>query len=103
MPLLAYGPGSGLGRVVAAAAPEIRRAPAFTSHLAAALRSLVRDGRGIAWLPESLVAGDLAAGTLVTVGAEPLPLEIVVIRPAGPLARAAEALWSQVTKAAPAP
>jgi DNA-binding transcriptional LysR family regulator len=98
LPLLAYGPGSGLGRIVAAKAAEPARAPVFTSHLAAALRMMVRKGQGVAWLPNSLVAGDLADGSLVATGAEPIPLDIVMIRPPGVLGRASEALWSRMAE-----
>lgn len=98
LPLLAYGPGSGLGRIVAAKAAEPGRAPVFTSHLAAALRMMVRKGQGVAWLPNSLVAGDLADCSLVAIGAEPIPLDIVMIRPPGVLGRASEALWLRMAE-----
>jgi DNA-binding transcriptional LysR family regulator len=38
---------------------------AFTAHLASALRTLALDGRGVAWLPQSLVEEDLQQGRLV--------------------------------------
>jgi DNA-binding transcriptional LysR family regulator len=96
LPLLAYAPSSGLGRIVAATAAEPERAPIFTSHLAAALRTMVRKEQGVAWLPNSLIAGDLADGSLVVVGAEPIPLDIVIVRPPGVLGRASETLWLRI-------
>jgi DNA-binding transcriptional LysR family regulator len=57
-PYLAYSAESGLGRIVAAARPadiEGMLDAVFTSHLAAALRTMALTGRGIAWLPLSLL------------------------------------------------
>ena len=73
-PHLSYEPSSALGRILAACEPvAIGRAPRtarFTSHLAAALRSLAMDGEGTAWLPMTLVSGDLSSGRLVRVAGE---------------------------------
>lgn len=91
---LGYGEGSGLGRIVAAIGPNAVRRPTFTSHLAAVLRGLARDGRGPAWLPQSLVRPDLADGSLVRLGAEDIALEIRLVRPASTLGRAAEHFWA---------
>ena len=61
-PYLGYSEQSGLGRIVAAALPspyaDLVRRPVFQAHLAAALRSMVLAGRGVAWLPRSLIADD---------------------------------------------
>ncbi|MCR0980870.1 LysR family transcriptional regulator [Roseomonas populi] len=102
LPFLAYSPESGLGRILAAAVPkamEARLNAAFTAHHAATLRTMARAGRGLAWLPESLVAEDLAAGTLRRAGpvALDVPLDIRVIRPLA-LGAAAETFWSLVTR-----
>ncbi|WP_158808594.1 LysR family transcriptional regulator, partial [Beijerinckia sp. L45] len=98
-PLLAYSPESGLGRIVAAAGrPSADARPVFTSHLAAALRTVALDGRGVAWLPLSLIQADLAAGTLVRV-ARPdtdITLAIHVFRPAVAQDKAAEAFWDRL-------
>ena len=102
LPFLAYSRESGLGRILAAALPEAvaaRLDAAFTAHHAATLRSMARTGRGIAWLPESLVAEDLAEGTLRRAGPAALDvaLEIRVIRPLA-LGTAAEAFWAMATR-----
>jgi DNA-binding transcriptional LysR family regulator len=70
----------------------------FTSHLAAVLRAMARDGRGVAWLPESLIADDLAAGTLLRAGDEgwDVPVEIRLFRPRARQSPAAEAFWSLI-------
>jgi len=101
IPLLAYSPESGLGRIIATAGAPLRSAwldPVFTSHLAAVLRSMALEGRGVAWLPLSLVAGDLRDGTLVRAGAADwdLDVDILLYRPRAKLAPAAERFWAQL-------
>ena len=103
LPYLAYSPESGLGRIVAAALPEAMTArlePVFTAHHAAALRTMARTGRGIAWLPESLVAEDLADGSLecAAPSAPEVLLDIRLIRPAAQLGPVAEAFWALATR-----
>lgn len=98
-PLLAYSQASGLGRIVSAAAPaDLQRAPVFTSHLAAALRSMALDGRGIAWLPLSQIAADLTAGRLCRAGGPALDIAVAIrlFRPAEDQDPEAERFWSLV-------
>ncbi|MDB5502886.1 MAG: hypothetical protein JWR89_2788 [Tardiphaga sp.] len=99
-PFLAYTSESGMGRILAAAwAATGTRAPAepvFASHLASVLATMARDGRGVAWSPLSLVADDLAAGTLVRAGgtSDEVPMEIRLFRPKARQSPGAEALWN---------
>ena len=78
----------------------------FTSHLAAVLRTLARDGRGVAWLPESLIAEDLARGTLVRAGVPAgderwtVPVQIRLVRPRARQSKAAESFWTLAVEAA---
>ncbi|GGF16998.1 LysR family transcriptional regulator [Aliidongia dinghuensis] len=101
VPYLAYSDESGLGRIVRAVeAPGRPRLhdPVVTSHLAGVLTALARDGRGVAWLPRSLIADDLAAGLLVPAG-DPdwtIPVEIRLTRPRALLSAAAERFWSLI-------
>ena len=78
--------------------------PAFTSHLAKLLVTMVQAGRGMAWLPQSLIADQLASGELVRAGGEAweIPIEIRVFRPRSRLTQAAEAFWSHVEAHPPA-
>jgi DNA-binding transcriptional LysR family regulator len=63
---LVYSPESGMGRIVATVRamsplkPTLK--PAFSSHVAKLLVTMALDGRGMAWLPRSLIEEHLAAG-----------------------------------------
>ncbi|MBN9406703.1 MAG: LysR family transcriptional regulator [Burkholderiales bacterium] len=98
-PLLAYSAESGLGSIlhqtIDRALGALPTQTAFTAHLASVLRTMALEGRGIAWLPQSLIGDDLAAGTLIAAGTEAwnVDLEIRLYRPHAPLGRVAEALW----------
>ncbi|MDO4231073.1 MAG: LysR family transcriptional regulator [Lautropia sp.] len=99
LPLLRYTPESGLGRIIAAVIDRQHAVQpgtvAFTADLASVLRTLALDGRGLAWLPRSLIADDLAASRLVPAGdtAHHVPLDIRLYRPDEALPAAAEAFW----------
>ena len=80
LPLLGYAENSFLGRVAAFAQSQAGGAPVGSLHtnetaMADALKAMVLEGHGCAWLPRSLVAREIAEGRLVATGAE-LPLEI---------------------------
>lgn len=106
LPVLAYSDASGLGRIMRAlrrgvfeggTVPGLPRevAVVFTAHHAALLKTLVLDGRGVAWLPQSLVADELRAGTLVPAGPADwdVPVEIRLYRQRTEMSDAAEAFW----------
>jgi DNA-binding transcriptional LysR family regulator len=92
--LLAYSAPSGLGRILEATQRPGLEA-VFTSPLAAALLTMARQGQGIAWLPASLAAEDLAAGRLLEAGeaGHAVPLEIRLFRPRRRQSPVAEAFW----------
>jgi DNA-binding transcriptional LysR family regulator len=99
--LLSYSAESGLGRILRETRDlsKIQTHLVFSAHLASVLRTLVLDGRGLAWLPNSLVKKDIEAGRLLA-AASPhwdLPLEIRLYRAHGVLGKAAESLWNEVT------
>jgi DNA-binding transcriptional LysR family regulator len=104
LPLLAYSAESGLGRIVAANRFD-RRAPAlrtvFSAQLAATLLGMARGGSGIAWLPASLAADDVARGILVPAGGDDwaVPVDIRLYRPAARQSAAAERFWSHLPPA----
>ncbi len=107
LPVLAYGEASGLGRIMrsrvrgvfedgAGSAIAQGVAVVFTAHHAALLKTMALEGRGVAWLPHSLIAAELGAGTLVPAGdaAWNVPVEIRLYRQRAAMAEAAEALWA---------
>ncbi len=103
VPLLDYSGESGLGRVVAAlrgdALEKVGAEPVFTAHLAAVLKSMALDGRGVAWLPMSLVEDELRNGRLVEAAPTDwrIDVEIRLFRAAPAPPPAAEAFWRAIT------
>lgn len=108
--VLAYSDASGLGRIMrtlqdgggaGAAATAFPGAPSvvFSAHHAVLLHTMAREGRGLAWLPLSLVADDLREGRLVEGGGAHwrVPVEIRLYRQPADMPAAAEALWQLVT------
>lgn len=100
--LLSYGPASALGRILEGVAPVKAAAAAletaFTSHLAATLLTMAREGHGVAWLPHTLAADDLRDGRLVRAGGESLDvaMEIRLFRAPDCRNKAADALWARL-------
>lgn len=105
VPVLAYSSESGIGRVVralrGAALEQAQAEPVFTAHLASVLKTMALDGRGVAWLPESLIRDELDAGRLVQAGGSDwaVEVEIRLFRGHATLPRAAEALWTAASTA----
>ncbi|OVZ57444.1 LysR family transcriptional regulator [Pigmentiphaga sp. NML080357] len=104
IPALAYGDASGLGRILRAGlGPAINREQrlraVFTAPHALLLKALVLEGRGLAWLPESLVAQSIADGQLVVAGDADwhVPVDIRLYRQPVDMAPAAEELWRLAT------
>jgi len=99
VPILAYSAESGIGRLVrtlrGAALEKANAEPVFTAHLASVLKTMALDGRGIAWLPASLIRDELDAGRLVEAGGAQwkVEVEIRLFRSHATLPRAAEAFW----------
>lgn len=98
-PYLAYSEVSGMGRILAATiaadGPSVWLTPVFTAHVATVLVSMARAGRGLAWLPRSLVGADLESGALVRAGDATwdVPIEIRLYRPRARQSPAAEQFW----------
>lgn len=97
---LGYSETSAIGRVVenliAENADTLHLKRVFVSHMAAVLKVMSSEGRGLAWLPESHLTEEFARGTLVRAGDERWEIEVDVriIRSRDPLPAAAEALWA---------
>lgn len=103
--LLGFSDESGLGRIVRqAVGAELAAAglqTVFTAHLASVLKSMALDGRGLAWLPQSLVGEELGARRLQVAGPVHwrLPLEIRLYRDPQELPAHAEAFWRAASAA----
>lgn len=102
VPVLAYSEASGLGRImrarmrgVFAEGAEGPVAVVFTAHHAVLLKTLAQEGRGVAWLPESLIADELRTGTLVAAGGADwnVPVQIRLYRQRAEMSPVAESLW----------
>ena len=104
VPLLSFSGESGIGRILAAtrAVEEsgARLSPSFTSHLASVLVAMARAGRGLAWAPMSLVADDLARGTLVRAAPaeRDVAIEIRLYRARARQSPPAERLWAALAR-----
>lgn len=107
--LLAYSAASGLGRILEATQRSGGEAlsldPVFTAPLAAALQTMARQGQGLAWLPRTMAADDLAAGRLVIAGADScsIDVEVRLFRPLRRQSTTAETFWKAMSNQAPAP
>lgn len=105
LPLLSYSTESGLGRILREVrGAALERCPAhsvFTAHLASVLRTMALDGRGMAWLPRTLIREDLASGRLIEAAPQEwtIELEIRLYRDRSPMGDAAEEFWSAVCAA----
>jgi DNA-binding transcriptional LysR family regulator len=102
--LLAYSQASGLGRILAA--HQVGRdgiaglETVFTSHLAATLLTMAREGHGVAWLPLTLAEEDLTRTRLVRAGPErfDIPIEIRLFRSFDCRNHAADELWDLLNR-----
>ncbi len=108
VPHLAFAETSGMGRILASSLErkmvDLHLATVFTSHLAMALKGLAMEGKGVAWIPESLAAEEIRQGRLALAGAAEwaVDVKIVLIRPRARMADLAEAFWSLAQAGHPA-
>lgn len=107
LPILAYHPSAGLGRLLQAGlrsrlGGDAPHRTVFSAHHAVVLKTMALEGRGIAWLPRSLVAAELQSGQLAVAGGDDwaLDVQIRLYRQPGEMTASAEALWSLVNDSA---
>lgn len=104
--LLGFSDESGLGRIVRQAlGSELAAAglqTVFTAYLASVLKSMAIEGRGLAWLPQSLIQDELTARRLQVAGPMHwrLPVEVRLYRDPRSLPAYAEAFWRAAAAAA---
>ncbi len=100
LPLLGYSEASALGRILRSQLLAQREVTeVFTAHHAMLLKTLVLQGRGVAWLPQSLVQAELTDGRLRLAGGPDwaVPIQIRLYRQPAELTLAAERLWRRLT------
>ena len=103
--ILGYSSESGIGRILRemrGANLEGRAQTVFTAHLASVVRTMALEGRGMAWLPQTLIAEDLASGRLVESAPQDwrVEMEIRLYRDRSSLGKAAEDFWTAACAAA---
>jgi LysR family transcriptional regulator, hypochlorite-specific transcription factor HypT len=100
--VLAYSDQSGLGRILrmllGTPLDDARAEFVFTADLAVVLKTMAVEGRGIAWLPESLIREDIAAKRLVAAGTThwSIPLQVRLFRKRSLEGSIADAFWKTV-------
>lgn len=98
-PILAYSAESGLGQLIRSLRGNmIEQAQGeivLTAHLATVLKTMAIEGRGIAWLPRSLIEDDLKSGRLIQAGSKnwAVDVDIRLFRSPEPEPSAAESFW----------
>ncbi|QTG16890.1 LysR family transcriptional regulator (plasmid) [Agrobacterium tumefaciens] len=99
VPVLSFDEKSGLGRILKSTLAErlsvVKLKHAFSSHLAVALKALAMDGKGVAWVPRSLVEDEIDKGLLTLAGSEDwgVKVSIVLMRPRQRQSSLAEEFW----------
>lgn len=98
LPLLQYSRGSFLGLLATIAQAQEGAPPTFLAHtnensMAEALKFMAIEGHGVAWLPRSLVAPELASGTLRVVAPE-MAMDIRLYRSADRTRPLLERVWA---------
>lgn len=103
VPHLAFEETSGMGRILSSALSasthQLHLSTVFTSHLAMALKALAIEGKGVAWIPESLAADEMGpTGRLTPAGSADwaVDVKIILIRPRARMTDIAESFWSLV-------
>jgi DNA-binding transcriptional LysR family regulator len=101
VPLLQYSTDSGIGRITRAVVGDrlahVKTNVVFTAHLASVLRTMALDGRGVAWLPRTLIEEDVASKRLIQATADSnwsVPAQIRLFRSHGAIGKAAEDFWN---------
>lgn len=104
--LLSYSQESGIGRIVLemhnSITDKLPTQHVFTAHLASVLRTMALDGRGIAWLPKTLINDDLDRGLLVEAAPHNwcINMQIRLYRDKAAIGKAGEAFWKAVSSIA---
>jgi DNA-binding transcriptional LysR family regulator len=99
LPLISYTETSYFGRCLALLLGRAATAPMLQLHyesdMAEVVKKLVMEGDGVAWLPQSTIARELAAGELVPAGPATwrLQIELRVYRDSSNRSEFLDGLW----------
>lgn len=102
--LLGYGSESGIGRMLKAVKGQdiaaLQLKSVVTAQTASVLKTMVLEGRGVAWLPRTLVADELERGVLTPAAPTDweVELDVCLFRGPSPLSQGADDFWSGVPK-----
>jgi DNA-binding transcriptional LysR family regulator len=105
LPVLAYSRQSGLGQIMRGImGAKLEREPfniVFTADHAVLLKTMVLEGRGIAWLPQNLIRDEVASGRLMVAATDSwrVPIQVRLCRHASAMSSLAESLWRVVCPA----
>jgi DNA-binding transcriptional LysR family regulator len=100
--LLSYSQESGVGRIVKelhnSLSDKLPTEHVFTAHLASVLKTMAMDGRGIAWLPKTLIKDELENGKLVEAAPHNwcIDMEIRLYRDPALMSKTGESFWKAV-------
>jgi DNA-binding transcriptional LysR family regulator len=103
LPLISYTEASYFGRCLALLLDRAAEPPALQLHyesdMAEVLKKLVMEGEGVAWLPQSAIVAELAAGDLVPAGTATwkLQIELRVYRDSSNRNDLLNALWQHLS------
>ncbi|WP_410216462.1 LysR family transcriptional regulator [Paracoccus sp. (in: a-proteobacteria)] len=110
VPYLAFEHTSGMGRILSAAlltqVDNLHLTPVLSSHLAMVLKALAVEGKGVAWIPQSLARDELGPiGRLTSGGPRECDIEvnIALFRPRARMSDIAERFWDLARGALIAP
>lgn len=105
VPCLSFEQTSGMGRILASNLLEktdrLHLKTVFTSHLAMVLKALAADGKGVAWIPQSLAADETGpGGRLSAAGADEwaVNVQIVLFRSRAKMTEIAEQFWERARR-----
>ena len=111
LPVLEYSDTSGLGRILKTTQRHLYSESAqaksgntisvvFTAPNAFLLKTMALEGRGVAWLPKSLIADELKSGKLMQAGSDTwqVDVDIRLYRQASDMIEAAEHIWKATQK-----
>jgi DNA-binding transcriptional LysR family regulator len=111
LPVLEYSDASGLGRILKTTQRHLYSESAqaksgntisvvFTAPNAFLLKTMALEGRGVAWLPKSLIAEELNSRKLMQAGSDAwqVQVDIRLYRQASDMSQVAEQIWKATQK-----